>query len=82
MIAEMEGMEAGDPRRVEIIQKLVDQAKTSEERISWLRQLADTLSAGVQSGKLPDGEKRLQALWENAQKDPTRTWRPTSRSDC
>ena len=36
---------------------------------SWSRQLADTLSAGVQSGKLPDGEKRLQALWENAQKD-------------
>ena len=32
MIAEMEGMEAGDPRRVEIIQKLVDQAKTPEER--------------------------------------------------
>jgi len=69
MIAEMEAMEPGDPRRVEIIQKLVDQAKTSEERLSWLRQLADTLSAGVQSGKLPDGDKRLQALLENAQKD-------------
>ncbi len=69
MIAAMEGMEAGDPRRVEIIQKLADQAKTAEERIQWSRQLADTLSAGVQSGKLPDGEKRLQALWENAQKD-------------
>ena len=69
MIAEMEGMEPGDPRRVEIIQKLVDHAKTAEERSQWLRQLADTLSAGVQSGKLPDGEKRLQALWENAQKD-------------
>ena len=62
LIAEMEGMEAGDPRRVEIIQKLVDQAKTAEERSTWSRQLADTLSAGVQSGKLPDGEKRLQAL--------------------
>ena len=69
MIAEMEAIEPGDPRRVEIIQKLVDQSKTSEERMSWLRQLAETLSAGVQSGKLPDGEKRLQALWENAQKD-------------
>ena len=69
MIAEMEGMEAGDPRRVEIIQKLADHAKTPEERGTWLRQLADTLGAGVQSGKLPDGEKRLQALWESAQKD-------------
>ena len=69
MIAEMEGMEPGDPRRLEIIQQLADQAKTPEERVTWLRQLADTLSAGVQSGKLPDGEKRLQDLWENAQKD-------------
>jgi thiol-disulfide isomerase/thioredoxin len=70
IIAEMEGLEAGDPRRVEIIQKLVDHAKTPEERVVWSRQLADTLGAGVQSGKLPDGEKRLQALWENAQRDP------------
>ncbi len=69
VIAEMEGMEPGDPRRVEIIQKLIDHAKTSEERILWSRQLADTLSAGVQSGKLSDGEKRLQALWESAQRD-------------
>jgi thiol-disulfide isomerase/thioredoxin len=72
IIAEMEGMDPGDPRRVEIIQKLVDHAKTPEERGTWLRQLADTLSAGVQSGKLPDGEKRLQALWENAQHDTDR----------
>ena len=69
MIAEMESVEAGDPRRVEIIQKLVDHAKTSEERSQWVRQLADTLSAGVQTGKVPDGEKRLQALWEDAQKE-------------
>ncbi|MEI8372691.1 MAG: redoxin domain-containing protein [Planctomycetota bacterium] len=69
IIAEMEGMEPGDPRRVEIFQKLIDHAKTSEERILWSRQLADTLSAGVQSGKLSDGEKRLQALWESAQRD-------------
>ena len=69
IIAKMEGMDPGDPRRVEIIQKLVDQAKVPEERNQWLRQLADTLSAGVQTGNLPDGEKRLQALWENAQKD-------------
>ena len=48
LIAEMEGMDAGDPRRVGIIQRLVDQSKTPEERSTWLRQLADTLSAGVQ----------------------------------
>ena len=44
--------------------------KRRKNAASWSRQLADTLGAGVQSGKLPDGEKRLQALWENAQKDP------------
>jgi peroxiredoxin len=69
MIAEMEGLEPADPRRVEIMQKLVDHAKTPEEHSQWLRQLVDTLAAGVQSGKSPDGEKRLQTLWENAQKD-------------
>jgi thiol-disulfide isomerase/thioredoxin len=70
ILDEMERLEPSDPRRVEIIQKLVDQAKTPEERNPWLRQLADTLSACVQSGKLPDGEKRLQALWESAQQNP------------
>ncbi len=69
MIAEMEGMEPGDPRRLDIIQRLADHAKTPDERVMWVRSLADTLSAGVTSGKLPDGEKRLQDLWENAQKD-------------
>jgi peroxiredoxin len=69
MITEIQALEPGDPRRVEVIQKLVDQAKTAEERVSWLQQLADALSAGVQTGKLADGERRLQALWENAQKD-------------
>jgi thiol-disulfide isomerase/thioredoxin len=64
----MEGLEPGDPRRVDKFQKLVDQSKTPEERNQWSRQLADTLSAGVQTGKLPDGEKRLHALWENAEK--------------
>ncbi len=70
IIAEMEGMDAGDPRRVEIIQKLIDQSKTPEERVAWTRQLADTLGAGVQSGKLADGEKQLQTLFGIAQRNP------------
>ena len=71
-IRQMEGMEPGDPRRLEIIQKLIDQAKTAEERNMWSRQLADTLGAGMQTGKLPDGEKRLQALLEKARGDSDR----------
>ena len=54
---------------MEIIQKLVDQAKTADERNLWSRQLADTFSAGVQTGKLPDGEKRLDAMLEKARGD-------------
>jgi thiol-disulfide isomerase/thioredoxin len=69
LIHEMEGMDPSDPRRLEIIQRLVDQSKTGEERSMWLRQLADTLSAGVQTGKLADGEKRLEALLEKARGD-------------
>ena len=69
LIRQMDPLEPGDPRRLEIIQQLVDRAKTAEERNLWSRQLADTLSAGVQTGKLPDGEKRLQALLEKAGHD-------------
>jgi thiol-disulfide isomerase/thioredoxin len=72
-IAELEAIEPGDPRRVEVIQKLIDNTKTPEDRLLWSKQLADTLSAGVQSGKLPDGEKRLQTLWESARRDTDKT---------
>ncbi len=69
LIKLMEGLDPSDPRRLEIIQKLVDQAKSGDERGLWSRQLADTLSAGVQTGKLADGEKRLEALLEKAHGD-------------
>ena len=69
LIHEMEGLDPSDPRRLEIIQKLVDQAKSGDDRGLWSRQLADTLSAGVQTGKLADGEKRLDALLEKARSD-------------
>lgn len=69
LIRQMDPLEPGDPRRLEILQQLVDRAKAPEERNLWSRQLADTLSAGMQTGKLPDGEKRLQALLEKAGRD-------------
>jgi thiol-disulfide isomerase/thioredoxin len=69
LIKELEGLDPSDPRRLDIIQKLVDQAKAAEERAMWSRQLADTLSAGVQTGKLADGEKRLKALLDKARGD-------------
>jgi tetratricopeptide (TPR) repeat protein len=69
MVDAMEVMEPGDPRRLEIYQKLADEAKTAEERNQWLRQLVDSVSAGVQTGKLPGGQKRLKDIWETAQKN-------------
>jgi thiol-disulfide isomerase/thioredoxin len=68
-IRDMADMDPADPRRLEKIQKIIDRAKTAEERTTWSHQLADTLSAGVQTGKLPDGEKRLEALLEKAKQD-------------
>jgi len=69
LIRDMADLDPGDPRRLENIQKIIDRAKTAEERNTWSRQLADSLSAAMQMGKLPDGEKRLQALMEKARRD-------------
>ena len=35
----------------------------------WYRQLADTISAAVQSGKSPEGDKRLEALFNKLQQN-------------
>ena len=34
----------------------------------WLRQMADMVSAAVQSGEYPDGVKRLESLLEKLNK--------------
>jgi thiol-disulfide isomerase/thioredoxin len=43
-------------------------AKTPEDRGMWLRQLADMISAAVQSGTCPDGADRLKGLFDKLQK--------------
>jgi thiol-disulfide isomerase/thioredoxin len=63
-IAELEKLDPADPRRADVIERIAEQARTPEDRALWYRQLADTLSAAVQSGKSADGEKRLESLWE------------------
>jgi thiol-disulfide isomerase/thioredoxin len=52
-------------KRANLLVKLADKAKDAEEKATWIRQLADTVSAAVQSGGYPDGIKRLQTLEEN-----------------
>lgn len=49
-------------RRTDLLEKLVRESKTDERREQWLKQLADVVSAAVQSGEYPGGVARLQAL--------------------
>lgn len=48
-------------RRATILAGLID-ASTPVERASWIRQMADTVSAAVQSGEFPTGLETLDAL--------------------
>lgn len=49
-------------RRADVIEKLYETAPNDTERDNWIRQLADTLSAAVQSGHYDEGVDRLGAL--------------------
>jgi len=55
-------------RRADLIQQIASHARTPEERIMWLRQLADMISAGVQSGTCSDGAERLAGMFEKLSK--------------
>lgn len=48
--------------RAEVIEKLADSSETAEDRANWIRQLADGITAAVQSGGYPAGVERLNAL--------------------
>ncbi len=56
-------------RRADLLEQIADAAKTPEDRSMWLRQLADMISAAVQSGTCTDGADRLKKLFEKAQKN-------------
>jgi len=73
LLAALEGIDPADPRRAAVLEELADQAGSPEDRATWVRQLADTLSAAAQSGKSNDGDKRLQALLEKLQKSAADT---------
>ena len=69
LLAELEKLDQFDPRRPVLIEQIAEAAKSPEERGMWYRQLADTISAGVQAGKSPEGVKWLEALFNKLQKD-------------
>jgi thiol-disulfide isomerase/thioredoxin len=48
--------------RADLIEKLVAAAPNDKERVQWIRQFADGLSAAVQTGEYADGLQRLVQL--------------------
>ena len=50
-------------RRIELLEKIAEQTSKPSDRAMWVRQLADMISAEVQSGQCPDGAKRLEGLF-------------------
>jgi thiol-disulfide isomerase/thioredoxin len=55
-------------KRADLIEKIAAAAKSGEEREMWLRQLADLLSAAVQSDAYPAGAERLKSLFDKLNK--------------
>lgn len=60
-------LSAGNAQRADILEKLYEVASTDEERTTWIRQLADTISSAVQAGGYPEGIERLDKLAEKLQ---------------
>jgi TolA-binding protein/thiol-disulfide isomerase/thioredoxin len=56
-------------KRADLLEQLAAEATKPEDRAAWVRQMADVVSAAVQSGGYPDGVKRLEALLERLRKN-------------
>ena len=51
-------------RRAELLEKLIANAGNQEDRSTWIRQFADTISAAAQSGQYPGGVARLKKQYD------------------
>jgi thiol-disulfide isomerase/thioredoxin len=56
-------------RRADVLEQLAEKSTTPEDKVTWIRQLADTVSAAVQAGGFPDGIGRLETLYERLKTD-------------
>ena len=56
-------------RRADLLDQIAEAAKTADERAMWFRQLADMLSAAVQSGAYPEGAERLNSLFAKLERN-------------
>jgi len=50
--------------RCDLLEQIAERATTAEDQTQWLRSLAETLSASVQTGSYPEGLERLKNLGE------------------
>ena len=57
-------------QRADLLQRIAALTDKPEDRVMWLRQLADTVSAAVQMGGYPGGAKRLEQLFAELEKNP------------
>ncbi|HEX5447029.1 MAG TPA: thioredoxin-like domain-containing protein, partial [Pirellulales bacterium] len=49
-------------QRCDLLAQIADSVASPEDRAQWLRNLAETISAAVQQGTMPEGIDRLKAL--------------------
>ena len=55
--------------RAGILEQLAEQAATSKEQDTWMRQFADSVSAAAQAGDYPQGVQKLQSVHQKLKKD-------------
>ena len=60
-------------KRADVLEQLAEVAQDDAERVIWIRQLADTVSAAAQSGEYPQGIQRLDQLCEKLQQQKAAT---------
>lgn len=63
-----EQQSALNAQRADLLERMAAESDKADDRVMWIRQLADTLSAAAQSGAYPDGAKRLAALFDRLDK--------------
>jgi thiol-disulfide isomerase/thioredoxin len=69
LLAELDRFDPLDPRRADVLEQLARQSRTTKERNVWYQQVADTLTAAVQTGAAPQGIELLRSLFQRLQKD-------------
>ena len=56
-------------QRADVVEKIAESVGNAADRAMWIRQLADMVSAAVQSGAYPDGADRLAILFKKLEQN-------------